>query len=188
MREALSTSTDLSLFLQIKRSFVFFKQPAGSLLVLSYRLPSSINDFSQYKGESLKNNWKKGVWMKDDFLNIVYFTGTNQNYYGNLEISWKCGSQKSELNIESIVAIITVSVVLFLCCSCCVFCCFKFSRAWRLRNRRRTQARSRIYQVIPENSLIQISDENLNQVLPVIKYEKSLQEVGEPACPICFDE
>lgn len=156
--------------------------------VLSYKIPSSVNDFSVFDGKVLEKDWEGGVWLDDNLVNIIYYTGTKEDYYSNIEVSWKCAKRDDNLNLESIIAIITVSVVLFLCCSCCLFCCFKFSRAWRMRNRRRSQARSRIYQVIPDNSLIQISDENMNLVLPIIKYEKDLQEVGDPACPICFDE
>lgn len=36
--------------------------------------------------------------------------------------------------------------------------------------------------------MIHISDDTINEVLPVVKYRKELQEVGEPTCPICFEE
>jgi len=145
-----------------------------------------VYDFSIYKPKTRKKNWKSGVWLSDNIASIYFSTNTESKQH-RIEISWKCEEKPSDLSLESIIAIITVSVVLFLCCSCCAYCCFRFSKAWRLRSFQRNQ-RSRIYQVLPDNSIVHISDDIINEVLPVVKYSKELQEVGEPTCPICFEE
>lgn len=143
-------------------------------------------DYTVYRPNTLNENWSAGVWLSDNIASIFFSTGTDYNYY-SIQIFWKCDQSSESLSLESIIAIITVSVVLFLCCSCCGFCCFKFSKAWRIRTFQRSQ-RSRIYQVLPDNSFVQVSDEVLNEALPILNYSKELQEVGEPTCPICFEE
>ena len=48
--------------------------------------------------------------------------------------------------------------------------------------------RGRIYQVLPDNSVVYISDENINACIPLYQYSKELLEVGEPTCAICYEE
>lgn len=158
----------------------------GYLKVLSYTLPESAIDFTTYKGKNLIRNWESKVSIHDNLISIYYSSGTYSSNYSGILISWEVRSKSSSLSLETIVAIITVSVILFLCFTCCIIFFFKCTKIWKCR--RRTPNRQRIYQILPNNSFIIISEDNLNSLIPMFKYTKNLIEVGDSTCSICFEE
>ena len=156
--------------------------------MLTYTLPESVSDYSVYQGNNLIRNWGSGVWLNSNLVAISYYSGSTYSNYSGILISWQCSVTNNSLSLESIVAIVTVSIVLFLCCSCCLVCCLKCTKVWRIHRARTIPGRGRVYQVLPDNSLLYISDDNLNTYLPIHEYSKDLLEVGEPLCSICFEE
>lgn len=140
-----------------------------------------------FQGTTLVKRWETGPSLTYNIFAIYYYSGSDSENYSGVDIEWECNSVNTSLSLESIVAIVTVSIVLFFCCTCCIVCCFKCTKIWRIQ-RIRGNGRGRVYQVVPDNSLLYISDENLNTYLPIHKYSKDLVEVGEPLCSICFEE
>jgi hypothetical protein len=159
------------------------------LTVLAYNLPSSISDYSMLPGTVVAGNWSTGIWLSYNLLVVTFATGDREDYdFPGIFIIWDYSNQNYQLGVQGVIAIITVSVVLFLCCSCCLFCCFKCAKSIRHRTAPQGPERARIYQVLPDNSLLYVSEENMNSCVPVVEFRKELIEVGENACPICFEE
>lgn len=48
--------------------------------------------------------------------------------------------------------------------------------------------RAREYEVIPDDSAIFLSEENVERYMPKSKYVDGIVEIGETTCCVCFDE
>ena len=189
VRQYIPYSSKNSVWIKISNTNnVIYNQNNGNLFLFGYYLQSTAGSISNYKGNSITLHWDSEVWLNYNILQITYYSDSVYEDYSGILISWNVDSDSSGLSIESIVAIVTVSIVIFLCFSCCMICCYKCSKVWKSRRIRNNSRRGRIYQVLPDNSLIYLSDENMNSCLPVSKYSKEVLEIGEPICSICFEE
>jgi hypothetical protein len=161
---------------------------SGELKVIGYLLPAPAENLSQYEGALIAVNSTGRRCFNYNYIEILYSSGSAHEAYTGLLITWDAHSTNRELSLENILSIVVASVILSICCTYCFKCLYKSKWFWGDQENVNSLNRSRIYQVLPNNSVFVVSENNFNIFLPILKYSKDLQEVGDSVCPICFDE
>ncbi|CAG9323999.1 unnamed protein product [Blepharisma stoltei] len=102
----------------------------------------------------------------------------------------KTTSKSSSLSSEQLATIIVLAIMFVLCCASCCTCLYKF-KGYQTYARiipSQTVNRARGYEMVPETSLAYVTENNIQQCMPKLKFLNNMIEVGVKTCCICFDD
>ena len=166
---------------------------AGKLILLAYQLPGNFSTESKSYTKSVFESPVAGLNIKANFLQISFSTGTKLATYTGFLLTWQQINDGSSNDfLAKVVSIIAVTLLIIICCGCCAICFYKLFHSLRAGNRyvlpTRVTPAQRYDQIQRDQTVIILSEENLESLLPKGKYKQELLEVGEAVCTICLEE
>ncbi|CAG9334599.1 unnamed protein product [Blepharisma stoltei] len=136
--------------------------------------------------------------IKADYLIIDYTTTKSYSSYAGIHITWVSQvSSSSSSNVDQVLTIVALSLSVFFTLVCSITVAWRIIRTIRRRDRiidgarvvyPQSMGRAREYEVIPDDSAIILSEDNIERYMPKSKYTPDLVEVGECTCCVCFEE
>jgi hypothetical protein len=126
--------------------------------------------------------------VSGNYIEIVYSSGSLSSSYSGLSVTWEIPKDDLWMSTEKMLILSGIGLSVFISCTWFMWVLNRCDKAWRNKVFPITSNREITYQDIPNLSFMNGSEDYINSYLPVYKYTKALQEVGDPTCPICFEE
>ena len=176
----------------------FSSNSIGKMIISAYNLPYGISvssntakmvliiDVGNYK------SFEKTTLSSTNYVTIVYYTYNEDVTYAGFSLKWAQSGTGSEGELSKILTITALCLVSVFCMGCCGVLCRRLYKSARNTTRVYDQAltnfqgRARVYEELPENSVLYESD--IQRMFPKELFREELLEVGEKVCCICLEE
>jgi hypothetical protein len=164
----------------------------------AYKLPSGVSS-NKYSPKMVlvigEDNYKlyKDIRLDNvNFVSIVYYSYNDDVTYAGFSLKWSEDTSGDGSELSKILTITALCLVSVFCMGCCAVLCRRLYKSARSSTRVYDQAiatfqnRSRVYEVLPDNSVIY--GEDIQRLFPKEPFKEELIEVGEKVCCICLEE
>lgn len=181
-----------------KISLEFGSGIIGRMIINAYKLPYGVSS-TKYTPKMVlivgKENYKlykDTIFDNVNWVTIIYYTYNDDTKYAGFSFKWSQNSGDSASELSKILTITALCLVSVFCMGCCAVLCRRLYKSARHSTRVYDQAiatyqnRSRIYEVLPDNSVIYEVD--IERLFPKEPFKEELIEVGEKVCCICLEE
>lgn len=179
-------------------SIKFTSGQIGKIIMSAYNLPYGI-PVTSYTSKMVliidEDNYKSFediTLSSTNYITLVYYTLNQDTTYAGFKIKWAIPSSQSDTELSKILTITALCLVSVFCMGCCVVLCRRLYKSARNTSQvydqaiSNFQARARIYEELPENSVLYESD--IQRMFPKELFKEEMLEVGEKVCCICLEE